>query len=1087
MTANDDHELFHSELKDTLEVSDGDFSAEGDGTGRAPVKHTLNRRQRRSIEQGVQRAIRAHNKLYDVLDAKSAEVGRWTLLEVFAGKARLSTRARQRNACWDVLPPQDILSGGLDLLDAEHIELLKDVIRAQEPDVITLAPPSNPWSAWQRLRKRKAALRELRRQHLPFWNLVAWCWQVQNATGGLVVLEQPATSEALRLPMMTQRQNVHQRVVHMRRMGMKDRISHMPHKKPTAVQLNHEAINTPMFPEMTCDCAPGQHQPIEGSVRLWNPVEGKYQQIKRSTLAAEWPEGFCDWLLNGLEALREESAEVTLEVHQHTPSSRIWEAVPVEVEATPEGQLRQQMNILDGHHRYDYISFLGVSANLTKKIKSTLAHLHVALGHISNEKLARMMSQNGAKTSVLQAIKDLDCQVCKRVTAPTPTPKSAYARPMSWNVRLCSDTFYVWDAKATKYAVTHIIDSFSLYQVAIAVMDATAQTTVGLLRDSWFRAFGPPQILMTDQGPEYQGAVEPLLRTFGVFHDMVPPSASWRMGLAERHGAVLKVMLMKMIKERTIIGLEEMQTAVVAATTARNLQTRVAGYSPMQLIFGKEVSVPGNLMEAIAGQFHFKVSQPQTMDEAHHRAASIRRAATEAYQWLEANEALKKAAGSRARLPRMELLVEGSQVMFYEPPVSRRGLARRLQDNISWVGPAVVVAVERLDGAIKRVWIRYRHKLRGLPLERIRLATGDEIEATKVTKEALQQLADQLKQGRVNAELIPTHEEVEAREGGEQVRDAPPSRASAPDPRYPAMTLSDDEQEPSDDDVGPEELKKATSVLDDLPMSVAAKIRKKGDLEERRSTKRRMSPTELEESSIRATVASSSAVDPAMQTVRQKRDFYETAFRTTQEHLKKMKTKLEKKSALMMEPVVPAAVADRSEACENGESEEATGSEPVYSPYTSEDSNQTMASISSPFIEVDMFEEPWQREGEVTDYSARMPEHEVHVTDMASECQPLDYDHDVHPAGWRADGFRRVGILRNPSSCTRAKVPADRWRLLGDVPSRLRRPLTQAEVLEAYRKGQLNTGQTRPAVARPGLHEDDDREGIASNPRGERE
>ncbi|CAK9108279.1 9 kDa polypeptide (PSI-C) (Photosystem I iron-sulfur center) (Photosystem I subunit VII) (PsaC), partial [Durusdinium trenchii] len=88
---------------------------------------------------------------------------------------------------------------------------------------------------------------------------------------------------------------------------------------------------------------------------------------------------------------------------------------------------------------------------------------------------------------------------------------------------------------------------------------------------------------------------------------------------------------------------------------------RVAGYSPMQLIFGKEISVPGNLMEAIAGQFQFKVSQPQTMDEAYHRAAAIRRAATEAYQWLEANEALKRAAGSRSRLPRMELLVEGTQ------------------------------------------------------------------------------------------------------------------------------------------------------------------------------------------------------------------------------------------------------------------------------------------------------------------------------------------------------------------------------------------------------------------------------------------
>ena len=147
------------------------------------------------------------------------------------------------------------------------------------------------------------------------------------------------------------------------------------------------------------------------------------------------------------------------------------------------------MNILDGHHRYDYISFLGVSSNLTKKVKSTLAHLHVALGHISNDKLARMMSQNGAKPSVIQAIKDLSCQICRRVTAPHITPKSAYTRPMSWNVRICSDTFYVWDAKATRYAITHLIDSFSLYQVAVAAPDANAQTTVGLLRDSWFRAF----------------------------------------------------------------------------------------------------------------------------------------------------------------------------------------------------------------------------------------------------------------------------------------------------------------------------------------------------------------------------------------------------------------------------------------------------------------------------------------------------------------------------------------------------------------------------------------------------------------------
>ena len=68
----------------------------------------------------------------------------------------------------------------------------------------------------------------------------------------------------------------------------------------------------------------------------------------------------------------------------------------------------------------------------------------------------------------------------------------------------------------------------------------------------------------------------------------------------------------------------------------------------------------------------------------------------------------------------MELLAEGAQIMFYEPPANRRGLSRRLQDHVSWLGPAVVVAVERLDG----VWLRYRNKLKGLPLEYVRMATA---------------------------------------------------------------------------------------------------------------------------------------------------------------------------------------------------------------------------------------------------------------------------------------------------------------------------------------------------------------------------
>ena len=140
-----------------------------------------------------------------------------------------------------------------------------------------------------------------------------------------------------------------------------------------------------------------------------------------------------------------------------------------------------------------------------------------------------------------------------------------------------------------------------MYQIAMAMKDPSAEKTTQLLRDRWIGVFGPPSILMTEQGTEFRGILEPLL-TFAVFHEVVPPTAHWRMSLAERHGAVLKVLLMKVIKETVVTGLEDLQSAVALVTASRNQQVRVAGYSPVQLVFGRDSTMPGTLMDALAGQ-----------------------------------------------------------------------------------------------------------------------------------------------------------------------------------------------------------------------------------------------------------------------------------------------------------------------------------------------------------------------------------------------------------------------------------------------------------------------------------------------------
>ena len=72
------------------------------------------------------------------------------------------------------------------------------------------------------------------------------------------MLEQPEQSDALKMPRMTQRQKVYQKEVHMCRLGPVDVVSGAPHKRATAVQMNHPAICTNLFPDRICNHQPGE-------------------------------------------------------------------------------------------------------------------------------------------------------------------------------------------------------------------------------------------------------------------------------------------------------------------------------------------------------------------------------------------------------------------------------------------------------------------------------------------------------------------------------------------------------------------------------------------------------------------------------------------------------------------------------------------------------------------------------------------------------------------------------------------------------------------------------------------------------------
>ena len=105
------------------------------------------------------------------------------------------------------------------------------------------------------------------------------------------------------------------------------------------------------------------------------------ETVSRAEQAHRWPESWvCRCLVTAADALRLQPApSATVTLHQECPREFHWATVPVEVEQSPEGMLRQRLGEATGD-RYDYIYFEGTSGSLSRQVRNTLAKLHVFVG-----------------------------------------------------------------------------------------------------------------------------------------------------------------------------------------------------------------------------------------------------------------------------------------------------------------------------------------------------------------------------------------------------------------------------------------------------------------------------------------------------------------------------------------------------------------------------------------------------------------------------------------------------------------------------------------------------------------------------------
>ena len=156
--------------------------------------------------------------------------------------------------------------------------------------------------------------------------------------------------------------------VDMCQMDLRDPDSDLPVKLSSGIEVNDPYWCACLEAGAQCRHVGQRHQAVEGALHSGEP---------RMDWAARWTTTWSRRLLQTaqkvLETRRQGANEVPL--HAPCPETGQWEAVPVEVEHSPEGLLRQRLGEVTGQ-RFDYVYFEGLV------VQATAEHTGQATCHV---------------------------------------------------------------------------------------------------------------------------------------------------------------------------------------------------------------------------------------------------------------------------------------------------------------------------------------------------------------------------------------------------------------------------------------------------------------------------------------------------------------------------------------------------------------------------------------------------------------------------------------------------------------------------------------------------------------------------------
>ena len=312
-----------------------------------------------------------------------------------------------------------------------------------------------------------------------------------------------------------------------------------------------------------------------------------------------------------------------------------------------------------------------------KDIEKQVMKLHKQFGHPSSRKLIQLMKDAGIMNEhYFQLVNQISetCDICQKFKRSPSKPVVSMPMAREFNETVAMD---LKEWKKGEVYILHLIDMATRFSRSAVIYNKNKKTIIDKFMEIWIgTGIGCPEKVLCDNGGEFANSeFMDMCENLNIRVISTAAESPFSNGLCERNHAVIDETVNKILADQANCSL---QVAVSWAVNAKNCLQMVGGYSPYQLVFGRNPRLPNVLND------YPPALEGTTVSEIFAFHLNIMHAARQAFMRAEASEKIRRAL--RYQVRPVGNIFECNDLVYYK------------KDNCrEWKGPGTVIGQ---DGSV---------------------------------------------------------------------------------------------------------------------------------------------------------------------------------------------------------------------------------------------------------------------------------------------------------------------------------------------------------------------------------------------------